>query len=636
MPASLEVALLLLFSLMGSALAQALWQWLLLAGLLLVGTGRMLSLRSFSRPHALLLALALALSALRGGLGAQLGPDRFDPVNAIIQPPSRQVIEARLLRDAPVRRSQCQALAQVQRVDRERYRGRTELLLSPCSAPLRAGLLFRAEGQLLRPAASNHPQLSSAAQRLQSRGSWTQFRTQHLQPLHQGWTPFADGRRRIAEGLSAQVGDRTGALMASLVLGGAQVELPPDLKQSFRVAGLSHALAASGFHLSVLLGAVLVMARRRSVVVRLLGGVGAMLVFLVLAGPQPSVVRAVLMGLAALVIRERGSRSRPLGVLVFVLLLMLWVHPVWARSIGFQLSAAATAGLVITAPRLEQALMPLLRWPGLAAAAAVPFAAMAWTLPLQWLHFGAMPVYAVVANLLVAPLLAPLTLASMLMALGHLIVPQGLALPLLSLLVIPLKAMAALLIAVVTVIRQWPLAEVLTGRPQPWLVMVLILALLPWWLPLPCSWRRRCAPLMLLVVMTHSAVHLKDAVVRVEQWGRQWVLLRHRGRAALISSGGDGLSCHGARQLQRGYGHARLDWVVVLDPVATDQMACWSELAHKVQAEQQGRSALTWGQRMVSPGLLFQPSDPRGRLYSLKAGHLLYQMRRRGLTLSSG
>jgi competence protein ComEC len=637
MSAALALALLLLFSLLGSALAQALWQWLLVAGGLLMGGCWLVRHRSLSRVQACLLSVVLALSALRGGLGAQLQPNRLDPVHAIAPQGGIQVIEARLLADAPVRGVRCQALVQVRRVDGGRRHGRTELVLSPCQEPLRAGLLFRADGHLLRPAAASHPQFSSVAQRLQTRGSWTQFRTHQLQPLHQGWTPFADGRRRIESRLKTQAGERTGALMASLVLGGAQVELPPDLKQSFRVAGLSHALAASGFHLSVLLGAVLVVTRRSPVAMRLLAGVGAMLLFLVLAGPQPSVVRAVLMGLAALLIREQGSRSRPLGVLVLVLLLMLWIHPIWARSVGFQLSAAATAGLVITAPGLEQALAPLSRWPwpGLAAAMAVPIAAMAWTLPLQWLHFGAMPLYAVLANLVVAPLLTPLTLASMVLALLCLVVPQAVALPWLSLLVIPVKALAAVLITVVTGISAWPWAELLTGRPQPWLVLVLILALLPWWLPFQCRWRWRFSPLLLAVVLIHGALQLQDAVVRVEHWGRQWVLLRHRGRAALISSGGDGLSCHGARQLQRSYGHARLDWVVVLDPVATNQMACWTALAHWVQAEQQGLSALVWGQRVESPGLLLQPSDRRGRRYTGRAGGQMFRLRRRGFNLTS-
>ena len=52
-------------------------------------------------------------------------------------------------------------------------------------------------------------------------------------------------------------GSQRGGLIAALVLGSAQVQLPAELREAFRVAGLSHALAASGFHLSVVLGSVL-------------------------------------------------------------------------------------------------------------------------------------------------------------------------------------------------------------------------------------------------------------------------------------------------------------------------------------------------------------------------------------------
>ena len=53
------------------------------------------------------------------------------------------------------------------------------------------------------------------------------------------------------------VGPRRGGFLAALVLGSAQVQLPADIREAFPMAGFSHALAASGFHLSVLLGSVL-------------------------------------------------------------------------------------------------------------------------------------------------------------------------------------------------------------------------------------------------------------------------------------------------------------------------------------------------------------------------------------------
>mgnify|MGYP003318218085 CR=1 FL=1 len=54
------------------------------------------------------------------------------------------------------------------------------------------------------------------------------------------------------------------------------------------------------------------------------------------------------------------------------------------------------------------------------------------------------------------------------------------------------------------------------------------------------------------------------------------------------------------------HGHARLDWVLLLDPVATEVMACWQALAHRVEAPQQGRSPIAIGQLLQSTGLAVQ------------------------------
>ena len=168
------------------------------------------------------------------------------------------------------------------------------------------------------------------------------------------------------------------------------------------------------------------------------------------------------MGSMALLIRETGNRSRGFGVLLVAVSLMLLVHQAWARSIGFQVSAAATAGLLLTSPALERWLKSWLphRSRALAPALAVPLAAMAWTLPLQLLHFGSTPLYALVANVLAAPLLTPLTLAALLLSL---FLPSG---PLLVL-SWPVSQLAGALIGLLRWISQWPAAQLLTGHPQP-------------------------------------------------------------------------------------------------------------------------------------------------------------------------
>jgi competence protein ComEC len=294
--------------------------------------------------------------------------------------------------------------------------------------PLLQGWRVQAMGVLRRPLPGAHPLLPGSAERLARQGSWSQLRVERIEVLQRPWTPLADLRRDVAHRLQQAVGPRRGGFLAALVLGSAQVQLPDDVREAFSMAGLSHALAASGFHLSVLLGSVLMLARRWPPGLRLLLAAMALLLFVCLAGAQPSVVRAVLMAAMALLIRESGHHSRPVGVLVLTLSGMLLLRPAWALSIGFQLSAAATAGLILTAPRLEQAVQACLpgRCHGFAAVLCIPVAALLWTLPLQLLHFGAMPLYALLANLLVAPLLAPLTLLAMLSALLVLVGPTAL------------------------------------------------------------------------------------------------------------------------------------------------------------------------------------------------------------------
>ena len=606
---SLAATALALAALMVGALASTAWHWLLLLLALALVLAWFCRCRSLSwRWGGVLLLLLLALAA-GSGWRVQSSPPQRDALLALVSDASADApdqIEAVLLTDSRLVGQRCQALLAVERVNGRQRSGRTELQIQPCERGLQQGWRIAAEGRLRRPAPAVHPLLPGAAERLAAQGVHTQFRAEAFTLVSQRWTPLADARRRIAARLQRLAGPQEGSLLAALVLGSAQVAVPLELREAFRVAGLSHALAASGFHLSVLLGSSLALLRSLPVAVRLGGGALAMLSFLALAGGQPSVVRAVLMGAAVLLIREGGGRSRPLGVLLITLVLMLLIHPAWARSIGFQLSAAATAGLVISAGPLEAWLAersPRCCAAWLPAALSVPLAALLWTLPLQLLHFGSTPLYALVANLLATPLLAPLTLSATALALTLLILPAWLSGVLLPWLIWPVAKLAGLLTALVFWISGWPYAQVLTGRPQPWVVLLLLLGLLPWYLPALGSLRRRALPMLLLAVVVQASVQLKDGLVVVGQWGRHWLLARHQGRAALVSSHGDGISCALARRLSEAHGHRRLDWVAVLDPVASEQHHCWQTLARTVLAEHQGQMPLQPGQRLASAGL---------------------------------
>ena len=507
--------------------------------------------------------------------------------------------------------------------------GRTELALDPCP-PLRQGWQVRASGELRRLRPAPHPLLAGPAERLAGQGVRTRLRVQQLQVLERPATPILDLRQRIAGRLIDAAGAERGGLLAALVLGSAVVPLPLELREAFRAAGLSHALAASGFHLTVLLGVVTALGRPLPRPLRLVLSAGAILAFLLLAGPQGSVVRAVLMGAVALLALECGRRARPLPLLLVTAVTMLWLQPAWLRDVGFQFSVLATAGLLITASPLEQAIAARLPdgrdgRPGwlqrlLAPALSVPLAATLWTLPLQLLHFGVVPLYAVPANLVAGPLLTPLTLAAMLLAAVALLVPS-----LLPLLLLPVDPLARLLLAIAAWVARLPMAQWQIGRPLPLLVALFALAVLGLLLPLPRRWLRPMALLLLLVV---AAAHLQllraDQLLLVHQGsageGRDLLLARSQGRGALISSRADPFSCRQVVSLAKGLGLPRLDWVLLLDPVASQDPACWREQSDLVVAYGDDSLPLAAGERLESPGLAVQALTQDSHALHLELG----------------
>lgn len=545
--------------------------------------------------------------------GALLEDPRRPP-----QPPSARPAPAA----APPASGSCKLLLQT-------AGGRTELALEPCPL-LRQGWQVRVSGSLRRLQPAPHPLLAGPAERLAGQGVHTRLRVERLQVLEQPATPILDLRQRIAGRLIAAAGAERGGLLAALVLGSAVVPLPLELREAFRASGLSHALAASGFHLTVLLGVVTALGRPLGRPLRLALAAAAILAFLLLAGPQGSVVRAVLMGSVALLALEFGRRARPLPLLLATVVTMLWIQPAWLRDVGFQLSVLATAGLLITASPLEQAIaarLPERRGgrPGwlrrlLAPALAVPLAATLWTLPLQLLHFGVVPLYAVPANLAAGPLLSPLTLAAMLLAVLAVLAPA-----LLPLLLLPVDPLARLLLAIAAWFAGLPMAQWQIGRPLPLLVALFALALLGLLLPGSRRWLKLVAWLLLLLVaVAHLQLLRADQLLLVHQRaateGRDLLLARSQGRGALISSRADPHSCRQVARLRAGLGLPRLDWLLLLDPVAAEDPACWRQQSALVVAYGDNSMPLAAGERLESPGLAVQALSQDSHALRLELG----------------
>jgi competence protein ComEC len=185
-----------------------------------------------------------------------------------------------------------------------------------------------------------------------------------------------------------------------------------ELNADFQTTGLTHLAAVSGTNLTLLLAFVLPLARIAGVRARGLTVVGGMtvVVFIVLARPQPSVLRAAAMGVIALLaMTSGGARRRAVRSLSAAVIVLLLLDTSLARSAGFALSVLATAGIVLLGPGWRDALA---RWlPGwLADAIACPLAAqLACTPVVAWIS-GQVSLVAVATNLLAAPTVGPATI----------------------------------------------------------------------------------------------------------------------------------------------------------------------------------------------------------------------------------
>jgi competence protein ComEC len=144
-------------------------------------------------------------------------------------------------------------------------------------------------------------------------------------------------------------------------------------------------------------------------------------------GSQPSVVRAgIAGGLASLAWLASRPRDRWYFLLVGAAVLLAW-NPYSALEPGFQLSFSAVAAIFVLVPWIGRLLAGYPLPKRLAEVVAISSACGLVTAPVLWLHFGAIPVYAVLANALAAPVVAPLLGLALAAAVLHPVLPAAAA-----------------------------------------------------------------------------------------------------------------------------------------------------------------------------------------------------------------
>lgn len=365
--------------------------------------------------------LALTLLALALVLGASSGHDaarRAGPVPELADERASITAEAVVLTE-PVRvRSGFGGEPRVRlRVRLEQVTARGE------TTPVRAPVLLMAPGEWARVGWHDRVRLSGRLAAAE-RGDEV---VAHLSPRG---PPEAVGDRSpvraVAEHMRTELrgaveplpADAQG-LLPALVIGDTS-QTPPELSDDMLLVGMSHLSAVSGSNVAVVLAAVIGLTRLVALPRRWRpwAAGAALAFFVVLARPEPSVLRAATMGAIGLLGLSASRRGSGPAALCAAILLLLSLDPWLARSYGFALSTLATLGLLLLAGPWSRAINAHLpkRLHLLGPAVAIPLAAQLVCAPVVVLLQGTVSIVAVLANLLAAPLVAPATIAGVLAA----------------------------------------------------------------------------------------------------------------------------------------------------------------------------------------------------------------------------
>ena len=214
--------------------------------------------------------------------------------------------------------------------------------------------------------------------------------------------------------------DDARGLLPGLVIGDTS-RTPESLTAAMLSTGMTHLSAVSGSNVAVVLAAALGLCRVVGVRRRWRPVVALLLLasFVILARPEPSVLRAAVMGVIGLLGLSTSRRRTGVPALSGAVLVLLCIDPWLSRSFGFALSTLATLGLLLFARPWGEWFARFLptRLKGLGVAIAIPVAAQAVCGPVIVLLQGSVTLIGVVANLLAAPLVAPATVLGVSVAL---------------------------------------------------------------------------------------------------------------------------------------------------------------------------------------------------------------------------
>jgi competence protein ComEC len=162
-------------------------------------------------------------------------------------------------------------------------------------------------------------------------------------------------RERLSASLARALPEPQASLAQGILLG-FRTNIPDSLNQAFSRTGTAHILAISGLNISIVIAmflslGILIFGRQRSIYIWL--ALAFTWLYTLLAGMNPPVIRAAIMGSLFLIALYLGRQGSAIIALAFAAAVMVGIQPQLLWSVSFQLSFLAMAGLIFFYPYFQ-------------------------------------------------------------------------------------------------------------------------------------------------------------------------------------------------------------------------------------------------------------------------------------------
>lgn len=199
---------------------------------------------------------------------------------------------------------------------------------------------------------------------------------------------------------------------ASLLNGivfGINLKTTKEFANELKAVGLIHIVVLSGMNISLIAGIVSTVTSRFSKLIASLITVLAIIIFIIFVGPKAPIIRAGIMGSLTLVAFIFKRRAVAIYSLFFAGIITMFFFPQWLTSISFQLSYAATLGILLFGSSKPGSSF-------LVRELKTSLSAQIFTVPIIFFYFKQISLISPLSNVMVAPLVGPIMVFGLLTA----------------------------------------------------------------------------------------------------------------------------------------------------------------------------------------------------------------------------